>query len=59
MNVLSGAVWKGTKLRLGEAKPDFKERYASEKNLNNFAHFILQDFPRKSRCYGRTTDEEA
>lgn len=26
MNVLSGAVWKGAKLRVGEAKPDFHER---------------------------------
>ncbi len=44
MNVLSGAVWKGTKLRLGEAKPDYKERYASEKNLKNFAHFVVRIF---------------
>jgi hypothetical protein len=27
MNVLSGSTWKGSKLRVGEAKPDFKERY--------------------------------
>ncbi len=26
MNVLSGSTWKGTKLRIGEAKPDFRER---------------------------------
>jgi hypothetical protein len=26
MNVLSGAIWKGTKLRVGEAKPDYQER---------------------------------
>lgn len=27
MNLLSGSIWKGTKLRFGEAKPDFKERW--------------------------------
>ena len=26
MNLLSGVTWKGAKLRIGEAKPDFKER---------------------------------
>lgn len=29
MNLLSGVTWKGAKLRLGEAKPDFRERYIS------------------------------
>ncbi|KAG2077653.1 hypothetical protein BDR04DRAFT_1066630 [Suillus decipiens] len=28
-NVLSGTVWKGAKLRTGDAKPDFRERLAS------------------------------
>ncbi|KAG6371858.1 hypothetical protein JVT61DRAFT_8855 [Boletus reticuloceps] len=28
LNVLSGSTWKGTKLRIGEAKPDFRERLA-------------------------------
>ncbi|KAH7885822.1 hypothetical protein F5I97DRAFT_1809323 [Phlebopus sp. FC_14] len=28
LNVLSGSTWKGTKLRIGEAKPDFRERIA-------------------------------
>lgn len=27
MNLLSGVTWKGAKLRMGEAKPDFRERY--------------------------------
>lgn len=27
MNLLSGTTWKGGKLRIGEAKPDFRERY--------------------------------
>ena len=26
LSALSGSVWKGTKLRIGEAKPDFRER---------------------------------
>ena len=26
MNVLSGSTWKGTKLRIGEAKPDYHDR---------------------------------
>ncbi|KAH9926928.1 uncharacterized protein B0H18DRAFT_303671 [Fomitopsis serialis] len=30
MNLLSGVTWKGTKLRIGEAKPDFRERIAQE-----------------------------
>lgn len=28
-NSISGVTWKGTKLRVGEAKPDFRERYAT------------------------------
>lgn len=28
LNVLSGSTWKGTKLRIGEAKLDFRERYS-------------------------------
>ena len=29
MNLLSGTTWKGVKFRIGEAKPDFRERYGS------------------------------
>lgn len=29
MNLLSGVTWKGAKLRLGEAKADFRERLTS------------------------------
>ena len=29
MNLLSGTTWKGAKLRIGEAKPDFRERYGN------------------------------
>ncbi|KAH7923702.1 hypothetical protein BV22DRAFT_1196524 [Leucogyrophana mollusca] len=31
LNVLSGSTWKGTKLRIGEAKPDFRERLDLER----------------------------
>ncbi|KAI9448860.1 hypothetical protein BJY52DRAFT_1428421 [Lactarius psammicola] len=30
MNALSGSTWKGAKLRIGEAKPDFRERIILE-----------------------------
>ncbi|KAI9451028.1 hypothetical protein F5148DRAFT_1003802 [Russula earlei] len=30
MNLLSGSTWKGAKLRIGEAKPDFRERILHE-----------------------------
>ncbi|KAL4079765.1 hypothetical protein J3A83DRAFT_4368607 [Scleroderma citrinum] len=33
LNVLSGSTWKGTKLRIGEAKPDFRERIAHINSL--------------------------
>lgn len=31
MNLLSGVTWKGAKLRIGEAKPDFRERLEKER----------------------------
>ncbi|SPO31176.1 uncharacterized protein UTRI_06025_B [Ustilago trichophora] len=31
MNLLSGSVWKGATLRIGEAKPDYQERLSLEK----------------------------
>lgn len=41
MNLLSGVTWKGAKLRIGEAKPDFRERcgyatciYIMHSNIN-------------------------
>ncbi|KAI0057367.1 hypothetical protein BV25DRAFT_1831197 [Artomyces pyxidatus] len=40
MNVLSGSTWKGAKLRIGEAKPDFRERIAQE-------HDAAEEPPRK------------
>ncbi|KII83065.1 hypothetical protein PLICRDRAFT_58564 [Plicaturopsis crispa FD-325 SS-3] len=33
VNVLSGSTWKGAKLRLGDAKPDYAERIAAENAL--------------------------
>ncbi|KAF8595148.1 hypothetical protein BDV93DRAFT_528891 [Ceratobasidium sp. AG-I] len=32
MNLLSGATWKGAKLRIGEAKPDYRARHELEIN---------------------------
>ncbi|OCH96274.1 hypothetical protein OBBRIDRAFT_809203 [Obba rivulosa] len=34
MNLLSGVTWKGAKLRIGEAKPDFRERIAREHEVD-------------------------
>ncbi|KAI6138998.1 hypothetical protein BKA82DRAFT_4228897 [Pisolithus tinctorius] len=34
MNVLSGSIWKGTKLRIGEAKPDYHQRIAYLNSLS-------------------------
>ncbi|GJE93218.1 hypothetical protein PsYK624_093770 [Phanerochaete sordida] len=35
MNLLSGVTWKGAQLRLGEAKPDFRERLAKEREAQD------------------------
>ncbi|EJC99650.1 uncharacterized protein FOMMEDRAFT_160076 [Fomitiporia mediterranea MF3/22] len=35
LNLLSGTTWKGAKLRIGEAKPDFKERIIKENDIAN------------------------
>ncbi|CUA70790.1 hypothetical protein RSOLAG22IIIB_09127 [Rhizoctonia solani] len=32
MNLLSGSTWKGAKLRIGEAKPDYKAHHERETN---------------------------
>ncbi|TFK20277.1 hypothetical protein FA15DRAFT_759512 [Coprinopsis marcescibilis] len=42
MNLLSGSTWKGAKLRLGEARPDYAERTALERAT-------ADDPPRKRR----------
>ncbi|PVG02439.1 hypothetical protein CPB86DRAFT_579707 [Serendipita vermifera] len=31
MNVLSGSTWKGTRLRIGEAKPNYEQRLSAER----------------------------
>ncbi|KAF9458871.1 hypothetical protein BDZ94DRAFT_1300909 [Collybia nuda] len=43
LNLLSGSTWKGAKLRIGEAKPDFMERLAKERQA------ALDEPPRKKR----------
>ncbi|KAF8888104.1 hypothetical protein BD779DRAFT_1611399 [Infundibulicybe gibba] len=43
LNLLSGSTWKGAKLRIGEAKPDFSERLANERKK------ALEEPPRKKR----------
>ncbi|KAL5530966.1 hypothetical protein ACEPAG_3842 [Sanghuangporus baumii] len=35
LNLLSGTTWKGAKLRIGEAKPDFRERIKQENETVN------------------------
>lgn len=35
---LSGTVWKGAKLRIGEARPDYKERCEPPEAIYNGAH---------------------
>ncbi|KAG8758644.1 hypothetical protein FRC14_007699 [Serendipita sp. 396] len=34
LNILSGATWKGAKLRIGEARPDFTPRLEKERGEN-------------------------
>lgn len=38
MNLLSGVTWKGGQLRLGEAKPDFRERCVSTQSYLCYSH---------------------
>ncbi|KAF8622391.1 hypothetical protein AX15_007045 [Amanita polypyramis BW_CC] len=47
-NSLSGTTWKGTKLRIGEAKPDFRERIAAE-NLASKREAETADEERRTR----------
>ncbi|KAF9006198.1 hypothetical protein BDQ17DRAFT_1352940 [Cyathus striatus] len=49
MNLLSGSTWKGTKLRIGEAKPDYAERYVA----------MAEEPPKKKRRrFGATVAED-
>ncbi|TBU47466.1 hypothetical protein BD309DRAFT_855893 [Dichomitus squalens] len=51
MNLLSGVTWKGAKLRLGEAKPDYRERIAQEQaELKRAAEEADGEPPNKRRC---------
>ncbi|KAI0248754.1 hypothetical protein BJV78DRAFT_1233136 [Lactifluus subvellereus] len=45
MNVLSGSTWKGAKLRIGEAKPDFRERIS----LENASQAQTEETPPRKR----------
>ncbi|KAG6901679.1 hypothetical protein C0995_009234 [Termitomyces sp. Mi166 len=47
LNLLSGSTWKGAKLRIGEAKPDFAERLAAEREAAS-----LEPPKKKQRRYG-------
>ncbi|TFK64962.1 hypothetical protein BDN72DRAFT_962893, partial [Pluteus cervinus] len=42
LNLLSGSTWKGAKLRIGEAKPDYAQRLAKERE-------DAQELPTKRR----------
>ncbi|KAG6867058.1 hypothetical protein C0993_007147, partial [Termitomyces sp. T159_Od127] len=46
LNLLSGSTWKGAKLRIGEAKPNFAERLAAEREAASHQP------PKKRRRYG-------
>jgi hypothetical protein len=45
MNLLSGSTWKGAKLRIGEAKPDYRARYASP-FVNPFSGLFIHHYHR-------------
>ncbi|RPD64073.1 hypothetical protein L226DRAFT_505576 [Lentinus tigrinus ALCF2SS1-7] len=50
MNLLSGVTWKGAKLRLGEAKPDYRERIQKEhEELKRAAEASADEPPKKRR----------
>ena len=62
MNLLSGTTWKGAKLRIGEAKPDFRERYdtphpCGSLPINRFLP-LSQDQTRERGVSRRPTDQE-
>ncbi|KAG6852994.1 hypothetical protein C0991_007676 [Blastosporella zonata] len=50
LNLLSGSTWKGAKLRIGEAKPDFAERIAAEHEA--VAAAAATEPPKKKRKRG-------
>ncbi|KAH9928452.1 uncharacterized protein BXZ73DRAFT_90541 [Epithele typhae] len=49
MNLLSGVTWKGAKLRLGDAKPDFKERIQKELDALKRTAEASEDEPKRKR----------
>ncbi|KAH0826919.1 hypothetical protein J3R83DRAFT_4512 [Lanmaoa asiatica] len=50
LNVLSGSTWKGAKLRIGEAKPDFRERLAQ---INSQPPRLVRPKRTRARNYGQ------
>lgn len=52
MNLLSGVTWKGSKLRIGEAKSDFGERCVFSISGRLVLHIIL-DSPRSAKRTAR------
>ncbi|KZT69235.1 hypothetical protein DAEQUDRAFT_691083 [Daedalea quercina L-15889] len=54
LNLLSGVTWKGAQLRIGEAKPDFRERIAQEHEaMKRAASDTGDDRPKKRRRLAR------
>lgn len=54
VNVLSGSTWKGTKLRIGDAKPDYQQRsviYMGWSSLiGSSEFFVLFQNSNRTRC---------
>ena len=51
MNLLSGVTWKGAKLRIGEAKANFRERYVFEHEATDIAYKIFFAVSRKNMSH--------
>ncbi|PWY99271.1 hypothetical protein BCV70DRAFT_115457 [Testicularia cyperi] len=49
MNLLSGSMWKGAKLRIGEAKPDYHERWQNEVDKRKREEEEAQLNPKRTR----------
>ena len=48
LNLLSGTTWKGARLRIGEAKPDYGERYVRLLSFS-IVHSLTYTFQDKAR----------
>ncbi|KAG8926572.1 hypothetical protein FRC02_008797 [Tulasnella sp. 418] len=49
LNLLNGSTWKGAKLRIGEAKPDYRERLAQERGEPSLKRSALMELPDASQ----------